>query len=99
MAWLYHLSNRLFLVTDYAKLYTIFTILEKADIDPTICFTQRDEGDDESGSGVPDRPDSWLVSNHPIVLQALLDQRRFDAAREYADALGLASDTITEKEA
>jgi spatacsin len=86
------------IVTDYAKLYTIFTILEKADIDPTICLTQKHEGDGEGGSGVPHSPDSWLVRNHPIVLQALLDQHRFDAAREYADALGLASDAITEKE-
>lgn len=85
-------------MTDYTKLNKIFKILEKAEIDPSICFAQGNRGDGRNDDGLPNSPESWLVSNHPVVLQTLLDQCQFEAAREYADALGLASDTITERQ-
>ena len=82
-------------MTDYGKLYNIFKILEKAKVDPAICFAYKTEGEEKDESV---QLESWLVSNHSVIIETLLDKGQFDDAREYAGALGLALDSITERQ-
>ena len=76
------------LVTDYSKLYSVFLIMEKAELNFGI--TEEDEEKKHWSEAV--------LSSHPKVLEKMIERRQFDLARDYSDALGLATDEIAMKE-